>query len=147
MFKSFASLLIASLSMVALAAADGDYIKCQTSGGSPWAYDCANALNALDKSKCYGLNAQSSGCKNIISKESCTVTVCVDDKFFFNGFEVAGQFIYDTGYKLLDGCGCSSDNCKVGGYFHVADPDREGGDSHGCITTGISYANVEFTKH
>ncbi|KAI8332833.1 hypothetical protein BC941DRAFT_455318 [Chlamydoabsidia padenii] len=147
MFKSTAALLIASLSMISLAAAGGDYAKCETSDGSPWAYDCSNALNELNKSKCYELNAQSSGCKNIISYGTCTVAVCVDDNFVFNDPQVPGQFIYDNGYKLLDACGCSSDNCKVGGYYHVDDAQGEGGSAHGCIATGMTYAHVEFIKH
>jgi hypothetical protein len=53
MFGSPAAFLLASLSLFSLVAAGGDYAKCETSGGSPWTYDCTNALNALNKSKCY----------------------------------------------------------------------------------------------
>jgi hypothetical protein len=51
MFGSPTAFLIAS--MITLAAAGGDYSKCETSDGSPWAYDCNNALLDLDDSKCY----------------------------------------------------------------------------------------------
>ncbi|SAL99569.1 hypothetical protein [Absidia glauca] len=146
MFGSPTAFLLASLSLFSLVAAGGDYAKCETSGGSPWTYDCTNALNKLNKSKCYQLNAQSSGCKNIISYGTCTVAVCVKDDFVFNAPQAAGEFIYDNGYKLADKCGCKSGNCKVGGYYHVEHAANAAA-AHGCISTGLGYAHVEFIKH
>ncbi|SAM01639.1 hypothetical protein [Absidia glauca] len=144
MFGSPTAFLLAT--MITLAAAGGDYAKCETSDGSPWAYDCNNALLDLDDSKCYDLNAQSSGCKNINSYGSCTVTVCVDDNLVYNAPQVPGSFIKEFGQKLQDGCGCKSNNCRVGGYYHVDKAQSSGASDHDCIATGLTYAHVEFTK-
>lgn len=122
----------------------GDYFKCETSDGSPWAYDCNNAINELDSNKCYQLNAQSSGCKNIHTYGTCTITACVDDNLVFNAPEVSGTFLQDQARALLDKCGCSSDNCKIGGYIHKDNAVDSAKAPSDCITTGLGYVNTEF---
>jgi hypothetical protein len=131
--------------MIGTALAGGDYFKCETSGGSPWAYDCNNAINEINPNKCYQLNAQSSGCQKIHKHGSCTITVCVDDNFVFNGPEVSGSFLQGQARTLLDKCGCSSNNCKVGGYIHKDNAVGSAEGSARCVTQGLGYVNTEFT--
>ena len=126
----FATTLMLTVSLAATVALADDYVKCETTDGSPNLKGCQDLSTGFqqgadpDCAQPYG-----SGCRTTASNnEGCAFVLCMQD-----GTEPqcsdpasAGKFTQ----QLIDQCGKDG---KVGGYYH-----QDLGDGH--------YLNYEFTN-
>ncbi|KAJ6468094.1 hypothetical protein C8R47DRAFT_1151788 [Mycena vitilis] len=115
---------------IALTVAD-DYIKCETSDGSPPVKGCQDIVDGFkegadpDCAQPYG-----SGCRNTGgNNEGCAFVLCMQDGTEPQCSDPASAATFTQ--KLIDQC---ASNGKVGGYYH-----QDLGHGH--------YLNYEFVKN
>ncbi|KAI0841069.1 hypothetical protein F5Y06DRAFT_293555 [Hypoxylon sp. FL0890] len=130
------------MALAAFVAADG--ATCQTSAGSPWAADCKNALDALQKDVGRIGNED---CE--VTDRSCKVDLCFNGKT--GDGAVRKDHVVDIGNKLLAAkCGRyavdgEKAGLKVGGYWTMDNP-RELLKGDIWCTAPKESSRVQFSK-
>lgn len=137
--------IFAFLACVGLGAAVDDYLQCETSEGSPLASDCITALNGLDRDKCWDLNTLGSGCADIYSWGTCTITACTDDDPVLAA-GVSGETLFNGGAAVAYACSGPDPDGKLGGLQHYEHKPKDGcGNEADDGSDNTFYLNVEFT--
>ncbi|KAL1739489.1 hypothetical protein HDZ31DRAFT_49309 [Schizophyllum fasciatum] len=126
----FAVKLALAIALAATVVIAEDYVKCETTDGSPDLANCQTISNAFKHgADSYCAQPYGSGCRtNGEVNKGCAFVLCMQDgtEPQCSDPESAGKFTQ----QLIDKC---AKDGKVGGYYH-----QDLGDGH--------YLNYEFTK-